>query len=73
MNAPYLLLTQRIGHPARVEYHTDTVEELLFEGGRVAAKKFLKAKRLEIGWENVPAFCEKRARRGRPPTFVQIP
>lgn len=58
----YLLLNQGNNRLATVSYvNTDNKTEfLLFEGGRVTAKKFLRNKQNEAEFNNVPAFNKKR-------------
>lgn len=74
----YLLLIQPIGGKARVEYYmrTDVLPSqspaILFEGGRVEAKKFLAGKSKEIAWESVPQFNQRKGRKGHLPKPEQI-
>jgi len=70
----YLLLIQPAGKQARVEYvDADTnFHTPIFEGGRWAARRFLKCKAQEIGWEAVPQFCQKKGRNGFDGSRIQI-
>ncbi len=73
----YLLLIQPTGGFARVEYYmrTDVLPNqspaILFEGGRVEAKRFLKAKQVEIAWESVPQFNQPKCTRKSTPKLRQ--
>ena len=62
----YLLLEQKPGQKAFV-YHVNAqtdAREVMFEGGRVAAKKFLAELAVSIAWENVPQYNRKKGRNG---------
>ena len=68
------LILRQIGPGvAEVTCHSEQNVEVMFTGGRVAAKNYIKMIRTCVGWENVPAFCEKRTRRGQAPKLVEIP
>jgi len=70
-----IILRQIGSGTAEVVYENDfeATTDTLFTGGRVAAKKFIKDLRTNVGWENVPAFCEKKSRGRHPHTYVEIP
>ena len=59
----YLLLRQpqKVCEVAFIKNGSDNV---LFVGGRVAAKKFLNDLRCGIAWESVRSFCHKENGRG---------
>lgn len=65
----YMVLVQPPAGEARVEYYypyalgAEKAPEILFRGGRIEAKRFLRTKSKEIGWENVPQYCRKKSRR----------
>jgi len=71
MNDYYLLL-RKAGRVTEVVYINDGKEHLQFSGGRWEARRFLDALRKGIGWETVPAFCQKKAFKGMKPSLVQI-
>ena len=57
-----------------VFYNSDKqTREVMFRGKRWHARRFLRDLRKGIGWENVPAFCEKQGRNGHPGSCVEIP
>jgi len=69
-----LILRQlRPGVATVVRVNDNDGQVFMFTGGRVEAKRYIKLLRLCVGWENVPAFCEKKTRGRRPPTYVEIP
>lgn len=77
MPQEYLIIRPvRGSKPAMTEvvyYNSDRQSrDVMFTGGRWQARKFLADLRVSLGWENVPAYCEKKARRGFPPAMVLI-
>jgi len=68
------LILRQIG-PGRAEVtcHSEQNVEVMFTGSRVAAKNYIKMIRTCVGWENVPAFCEKKRRKYCPARLVEIP
>jgi hypothetical protein len=69
----YLLLQQLPGKPCQV-LSMDAVygPSVLFSGGRWKARDFLTQLRKAALWAEVPAYCEKKARRGHPPAPIQM-
>ena len=74
MPAQYLLLTQRSGCPCEVIFYDSDKQTrtVMFSGRRWPARHYLKALRASVGWETVPAYCEKKpSRRGYPAAVVE--
>lgn len=65
----YLMLRQP-KKLAEIVFVKNGTENILFSGGRVAAKKFLSGLRKGIAWESVRAFCHKENCGG---SIVEIP
>ncbi len=68
MPAQYIILYQgQPGTKCTVTFYDNDKQtsEVLFEGGRVAAKKFLKSLLLCVGWENITTINERIGRGGR--------
>jgi len=74
MPSQYLILRPAAGGGAEVVFYDSDKQTrtVMFSGGRWAARHYLLDLRGGIGWENVPAFCEKKARRGHPPSLVEM-
>lgn len=66
MPPQYLILRQNPGKPCEVVFYDSDkqTEEMKFSGGRWAARRYLRDLMNSIGWENVPAWNEKRGRNG---------
>lgn len=56
-----------------VRLASDMRTDVLFWGGRVACKHYIKRLRSNVGWENVPAFCQKRGRGKTKGALVEMP
>jgi len=74
MPPQYLILRQIVGQPAEVVFYDSNKQtrEVLFSGGRWAARRFLRDLRTGIAWENVPAFNEHKGRNGHPGSVTEI-
>lgn len=72
MPPQYLLLVQRSGCPCEVIFYDSDKQSrnVMFSGGRWEARRYFRDLRLSIGWETVPAFVEKKARGGFPPSVI---
>lgn len=74
MPAKYLILRQVAAGRCEVVYYDNDKQTrtVLFCGGRWPARHFLRELRGGVGWENVPAFCEKKAPRSQPAPMVEM-
>lgn len=72
---PQVLILRQVGpgccEVVFYDYDKQT-RDVMFSGGRWAARRYLQTLRLSIGWENVPAYCEKKTRGNNPPALVEI-
>lgn len=68
-----LILIQVASGVCEVRLASDSGTDVLFSGGRWDCRRYLHKLRLGIGWESVPAYCQKLGKRGRPGPLVEIP
>ena len=72
MPPQYLILRQLSDQPCEVIFYDSDKQtrSVMFSGGRWEARRYFRDLRLSVGWETVPAFVEKKARKGFPPSVI---
>ncbi len=74
MPSQYLILRQS-GQVCEVVFvdSDKQTNDVRFSGGRWAARRFLRTLRSGVGYESIPAFCEKAGRNGHAGSCIEIP